>query len=61
MKTKQPRVPMVGDKVIPPGAPLVYTIARVSKDRSEVDLNYDDSLLNRFRVPVRNLKWVDEK
>jgi hypothetical protein len=43
-----PRTPKVGDKVIPPRSSLVYTIARVSKDGTEVDLNYDDSNLHRF-------------
>jgi hypothetical protein len=56
-KAKAPRVPKVGDKVIPPNSELVYTVFHVSKDGTEVDLDYDDSNLRRFRVPVASLKW----
>jgi hypothetical protein len=54
-----PKTPKVGDKVVPPRSELVYTIARVSKGGTEVDLNFDDSNINRFRVRASDLKWVD--
>ena len=56
-KKSAPRIPKVGDKVIPPGSELVYTVFHVSKDGTEVELDYDDSNLRRFRVPVASLKW----
>jgi len=55
------RIPRVGDKVTIPSSPLTFTVSHVSNDATEVTLNFDESNIHRFRVPVGNLTWVDKK
>jgi hypothetical protein len=58
---KKQRIPKVGDKVIPGTSKAVYTVWQVSEDGSEVNLELKGTLLNRYRVPVRDLTWVEEE
>jgi hypothetical protein len=51
----------VGDNVIPGTSKSVWTVWRVSDDGSEVHVEIPGTNLNRYRVPVRDLTWVDEK
>ena len=48
----------VGARVILPGSSLVFEITRVSGDDTQVDLCLRGTLLERFRVPVADLKFV---
>jgi hypothetical protein len=57
----QPRIPKVGDKVIPRNSQAVYTVWQVSTDGTEVNIEIKGTLVDRYRVPVRDLTWVDEK
>jgi hypothetical protein len=56
---KKTRIPKVGDKVIPRGSQSVYTIWQVYED--EVNIHIEGTLIERYRVPVRDLTWVEEK
>jgi hypothetical protein len=56
-KTAEP-VLYVGARAIPAGSTLVYEITRVSSDGTQVDLCLRGTNLERFRVPVSNLKFV---
>ncbi len=53
-----PRIPRVGDRVIPEGSSSVYEITRVSRDGRQVDLCLRGTDLERFRVPVDHLRFV---
>ena len=55
------RIPKVGDSVIPGTSQSVWTVWHVSDDGTEVHLEINGTLLNRYRVPVRDLKWAEEK
>jgi hypothetical protein len=55
---KKPRTPKVGDKVIPKGSELVYTIWQVYED-GEVNIHVEGTLVERYRVQVRDLTWVE--
>lgn len=57
-KPNSPRIPKIGDKVIPRGSAMVYTILQVYDD-GEVNLHVPGMNLDRFRVPVRDLTWVE--
>jgi hypothetical protein len=48
----------VGARVIPKGSDAVYEITRVSSDGTQVDLCLRGTTLERFRVPVDDLKFV---
>lgn len=52
-----PRIPKVGDQVIPPHSELVYTIWKLSEDGAEAYLYVPGTNLERYRVPVSSLKW----
>jgi hypothetical protein len=50
----------VGDKVIPPRSEAVYEISRVYDD-GEVDITFPNTNLQRFRVPISSLTFVDRR
>lgn len=47
-----------GDKVYPPLSEAVYEIVSISKDGTEAHLHMPDTNLERFRVPVDQLRRV---
>jgi hypothetical protein len=49
----------VGARVIPAGSTSVYEITRVSRDGTQVDICLRGTTLERFRVPVASLKFVE--
>lgn len=56
-----PWIPKPGDKVIPKGSQAVYTVWSISADGTEANLEMKGApLLNRYRVPVRDLTRVKE-
>lgn len=55
------RIPKPGDKVIPGTSKSVWTVWHVSDDGTEVHLEIKGTLLNRYRVPARDLTWVEEE
>jgi hypothetical protein len=57
-KPEAPRLPRVGDRVIPEGSQSIYEITRISLDGATVDLCLERTNLERFRVPVATLKFV---
>jgi hypothetical protein len=60
-KAKKQRIPKVGDKVIPGTSKSVWRVWAVSEDGSEVNVEIPGTNLNRYRVPVRDLTWVEEE
>jgi hypothetical protein len=54
-------VPQVGDKVRPGRSEMVYEISHVSKEDNEVNLHVPGTSLERFRVPVSDLTFVERK
>jgi hypothetical protein len=54
-------VPQVGDKVRPGRSELVYEISHVSKEGDDVNLYVPGTTLERFRVPVSDLTFVERK
>ena len=54
-------MPQVGDKVKPDRSEMVYEISRVSPDGQDVDLHVPGLNLERFRVRVDSLTFVDRK
>jgi uncharacterized protein YihD (DUF1040 family) len=56
-----PPVPQVGDKVRPGRSEMVYEISHVSKEGDEVNLHVRGTNLQRFRVPVSDLTFVERK
>jgi hypothetical protein len=56
-----PPVPQVGDKVRPGRSEMVYEISHVSKEGDEVNLHVPGTTLQRFRVPVSDLTFVERK
>jgi hypothetical protein len=54
-------VPQVGDKVRPGRSEMVYEIFQVSKEGDEVNLHVPGTTLQRFRVPVSDLTFVERK
>jgi hypothetical protein len=46
----------VGDKVTIPNSPLVWTVLTISSD-GFATLTFEDTNLQRFRVPVGDLKF----
>jgi hypothetical protein len=60
-KNVEPRVPKMGDKVIPQGSETVYTVWHVSADGTEVNISIQGTLMDRMRYPVSKLTWVDEE
>ena len=56
-----PPVPQVGDKVRPGRSEMVYEISHVSKEGDEVNLHVPGTNLQRFRVPVSDLTFVERK
>jgi hypothetical protein len=56
-----PPVPQVGDKVRPGRSEMVYEISHVSKEGDDVNLYVPGTNLERFRVPVSDLTFVERK
>ncbi|MBS1799990.1 MAG: hypothetical protein JSS95_09220 [Acidobacteria bacterium] len=53
--------PSIGDKVTIGNSDSVYTIITISPNGSTVGLQLEDTNLERFRVPVSDLKFVDRR
>jgi hypothetical protein len=49
------RRPELGDRVTIPNSPIVWTILKISSD-GFATLTFEDSNLQRFRVPVSDMK-----
>lgn len=60
-KKPQQRIPKVGDNVIPGTSKSAWRVWQVSDDGSEVNVEIPGTNLNRYRVPVRDLTWVEEE
>jgi hypothetical protein len=60
-KPESPPMPQVGDKVIPERSESTWVITHVSPDGNEVNLNFEGTNFNRFRVRSDTLKFVDRK
>ena len=58
---EKPIAPQVGDKVKPGSSEMVYEVYRVSLDGQEVDLHVPGTNLQRFRVRVDNLTFLERK
>ena len=56
-----PPAPQVGDKVKPYSSEMVYEISKVHYGGDEVDLHVPGTNLQRFRVPVDKITFVDRK
>ena len=56
-----PPTPQVGDKVYPPRSEMVYEISKVHHGGDEVDLHVPGTNLQRFRVPIENITFVERK
>jgi hypothetical protein len=52
------RVPTVGERVSIGSSPTVFSITRVSG--KDVDLQLPGTVVERFRVPVDDLRYIDE-
>ena len=57
----QPAMPQVGDKVKPYSSEMVYEISKVHHGGDEVDLHVPGTNLQRFRVPIENITFVERK
>jgi hypothetical protein len=57
----RPRIPKLGDKVIPQGSEAVYTVWNVSADGTEVNISIQGTLIDRFRYPSSKLRWVEDE
>ena len=53
--------PSVGDRVTYSQSDTVYTISRVSPSGTQVDLRLEGTNIERFRVPVADLDFVDRR
>jgi hypothetical protein len=56
-----PPAPQVGDKVKPYSSEMVYEISKVHHGGDEVDLHGPGTNLQRFRVPVDKITFVERK
>jgi hypothetical protein len=56
-----PPQPQVGDKVKPYSSEMVYEISKVHYGGNEVDLHVPGTNLQRFRVPIDNITYVERK
>ena len=54
-------MPQVGDKVKPYSSEMVYEISKVHHGGDEVDLHVPGTNLQRFRVPIENITFVERK
>jgi hypothetical protein len=54
-------MPQVGDKVYPPRSEMIYEISKVHHGGGEVDLHVPGTNLQRFRVPVDSITYVERK
>ena len=55
-----PRIPKVGDRVIPSNSSTVYVISKVHYGGDEVDLAIKDTLIEPFRVRTDRLTYLDK-
>lgn len=55
-----PRIPKVGDRVTASNSPTVWEISRVHYGGDEVNLAIKDTLIERLRVPIDRLTYLDE-
>ena len=55
---KLPQV-SVGDKVTFPQSDTVYTVSRVSPSGTQVDLHLEGTNIERFRVPIADLNFLN--
>jgi hypothetical protein len=53
--------PSIGDKITIGNSESVYTIITISPNGSTVGLQLEGTNLERFRVPVEDLKFVDRR
>ena len=60
-KSEAQQPPSIGDKVTIGNSESVYTIITISPNGSTVGLQLEDTNLERFRVPVEDLKFVDRR
>jgi hypothetical protein len=51
--------PRIGDRVSIGSSDTIYIITRASADGKDVDVNLPGTSLERFRVPVEDLKFID--
>jgi hypothetical protein len=56
-----PPVPQVGDKVTIPRSELTFEISHVSREGDDVNLQVPGTNLERFRVPLSDLTFVERK
>ncbi len=59
--SEPPPIPQVGDKVKPYSSEMVYEISKLHHGGNEVDLHVPETNLQRFRVPVENITFVERK
>jgi hypothetical protein len=56
-----PEPPRIGDKVKPGKSEMVYEISSVSREGDEVNLHVPGTNLERFRVRIEDLTFVERK
>jgi len=57
----EPPPPLVGDKVTFPQSDTIYTISRVSPNGRQVDLRLEGTNIERFRVSISDLDFVERR
>jgi hypothetical protein len=60
-QAEEPPPPSVGDKVTFSQSDTVYTISRVSPSGTQVDLRLEGTNIERFRVPVADLDFLERR
>jgi hypothetical protein len=60
-QAQEPPLPSVGDKVTFSQSDTVYTISRVSPSGTQVDLRLEGTNIERFRVPVADLDFLERR
>jgi hypothetical protein len=59
VKDTETRTPRVGERVTLGTSETVYTITRANPNSTDVDLQRPGTNIERFRVPIQNLTFVD--
>jgi hypothetical protein len=57
----EPQPPVVGDKVTFSQSDTIYTISRVSPNGKQVDLRLEGTNIERFRVSVSDLDFIERR
>ncbi len=57
----EPAPPSVGDRVTFYQSDTVYTVSRVSPSGTQVDLRLEGTNIERFRVPIADLDFLDRR